>query len=74
VLSATNSKGDGMTVIWKKFVTTIRAKKDRTTISFMNGDPEGDDCNGLDAVTLVPETLPATPLLRPLTASLSAPL
>jgi hypothetical protein len=37
---------------WKKFVLTFRATSDRTTISFLNGDPRTDNSNGLDAVSL----------------------
>ena len=38
---------------WKKFVLTFRATSDRTTISFINGDPRTDNSNGLDAVSLI---------------------
>jgi hypothetical protein len=37
---------------WKKLVLTFRATSDRTTISFINGDPRTDNSNGLDAVSL----------------------
>jgi hypothetical protein len=57
VFSATNSRGTGQTkMVWQKFTTTITATSSRTTISFVNGDLSGDTLNGLDAVSLIPET------------------
>jgi hypothetical protein len=57
VFSATNSRGTGQTkIVWQKFTTTITATSSRTTISFVNGDPSGDTLNGIDAISLVPET------------------
>lgn len=35
---------------WKEFTLTLRATSGQTTISFLNGDPNTDDSNGLDAV------------------------
>lgn len=51
--SATNSKGQGKNVqVWQQFMTTIVAPSASTTITFVNGDPAGDDSNGLDCVKL----------------------
>ncbi|HEY5096380.1 MAG TPA: DUF642 domain-containing protein [Candidatus Eremiobacteraceae bacterium] len=53
VFSAKNKKGAGGTVqVWKAFTTTITAPSTRTTIRFSNGDPPGDDNNGLDCIKL----------------------
>jgi hypothetical protein len=49
--SATNKKGKGKTVqVWQRFTTTIVAPSNSTTITLVNGDPAGDDNNGLDCV------------------------
>jgi hypothetical protein len=57
VFSATNSRGTGKTaMVWQKFTATITATSSRTTISFVNGDLSGDTLNGLDAISLIPET------------------
>jgi hypothetical protein len=51
--SATNKKGQGKTIqVWQRFTTTIVAPSTSTTITFVNGDPAGDDSNGLDCVKL----------------------
>lgn len=53
VFSAKNGKGAGGTIqVWKPFTTTITAPSTRTTIRFTNGDPPGDDNNGLDCIKL----------------------
>jgi hypothetical protein len=53
VFSAKNGKGAGQNVqVWKKFTTTITAPSTKTTVNFVNGDPPGDDNNGLDCITL----------------------
>jgi len=50
---AVNKKGVGLKVqVWKSFTTTITAPSSSTTITFVNGDPAGDDNNGLDCVKL----------------------
>ena len=50
---AVNKKGLGSKVqVWKSFTTTITAPSTSTTITFVNGDPAGDDNNGLDCITL----------------------
>jgi hypothetical protein len=50
---AVNKKGLGSKVqVWKSFTTTITAPSTSTTITFVNGDPAGDDNNGLDCVKL----------------------
>ncbi len=53
VLSATNSRGAGSTTMnWQRFSVTFTAPTNTTTITFLNGDPVSDSCNGLDAVSL----------------------
>jgi hypothetical protein len=60
VFSATNSRGTGQTtMVWQKFTTTITATSARTTISFINADPSGDTLNGLDAISLAPQSFDA---------------
>ncbi len=50
---AVNKKGVGQKVqVWKSFTTTITAPSSSTTITFVNGDPAGDDNNGLDCIKL----------------------
>jgi hypothetical protein len=50
---AVNKKGVGLKVqVWKSFTTTITAPSTSTTVTFVNGDPAGDDNNGLDCVKL----------------------
>lgn len=57
VFQATNSTGKGRTALtWQKFTTTIVATSSQTTIAFINGDPSTDNINGLDAVSLVPQS------------------
>lgn len=54
LIAAENKNGKGMSKqVWKKFTTSFLATETKTTISFLNGDPSGDQQNGLDAVTLV---------------------
>ena len=56
LLSATNASGKGSKKqVWQKFTASFAATAARTTISFLNGDPKGDQENGLDLVTLTPE-------------------
>jgi hypothetical protein len=50
---AVNKKGLGSKIqVWKSFTTRIIAPANSTTITFVNGDPAGDDNNGLDCVNL----------------------
>lgn len=44
-------KGEG-TQVWKKFSTEFIAKKAKTTIALMNGDPPNDADNGLDGIQI----------------------
>ncbi len=54
VLTATNKAGEGSTKeVWRKFSVTFVAKSASTKLSFINGDPSGDEQNGLDSVSLV---------------------
>ena len=54
VLSATNTSGKGSTKeVWRKFSVTFVAKSATTKLSFINGDPNGDEQDGLDSVSLV---------------------
>jgi hypothetical protein len=56
VYTATNSLGAGSTsVVWQKFTATITSLTPQTSIAFINGDPAGDNYNGLDGITLVPQ-------------------
>ncbi|MBV9569693.1 MAG: DUF642 domain-containing protein [Alphaproteobacteria bacterium] len=54
----TNSKKSGDTMVWQKFSTEFVAQKTKTTIAFVNGDPQTDNCNGLDAISVVLSTAP----------------
>ena len=54
VFTATNSRGSGQTKqVWQKFTKTFVATSTSTTLSFLNGDPNGDEQNGFDEVALV---------------------
>ena len=54
LLAAENTRGKGSTKqVWQKFTKTFVATATKTTISFLNGDPNGDEQNGLDEVSLV---------------------
>jgi hypothetical protein len=59
VLTATNSAGTGLTSqIWQQFSLAGVATTNSTTFTFLNGDPAGDNSNGLDNIvinTAVPE-------------------
>ena len=61
LFSATNSTLTPGAFVWERFSTTFTATGSTTTLAFFNGDPSGDDNNGLDNISLaaaVPE--PAT--------------
>ena len=54
LLTAENKHGKGSTKqVWEKFTTSFVATTTTTTISFLTGDPSGDEQNDLDQVTLV---------------------
>ena len=56
LVAAENKHGKGVSKqVWEKFSRTFVAGATSTTISFLNGDPSGDEQNGLDAVSLVAE-------------------
>ena len=56
VLAATNKAGKGSTKeVWRRFSVTFVAKGANTKISFINGDPNGDEQDGVDSVSLVAE-------------------
>jgi hypothetical protein len=56
LVSAKNGRGHGSTKqVWVKFTASFVATAATTTLSFLNGDPSGDEQNGLDDVTLVSE-------------------
>ena len=59
VLVATNSAGTGSTSqVWQQFSLAGIATTNSTTFEFLNGDPSGDNSNGLDNIvisTAVPE-------------------
>jgi hypothetical protein len=66
VYTATNSLGAGSSsVVWQKFTATITSLTPQTTIAFINGDPAGDNYNGLDGITLVPQTDDEAPAIDP---------
>jgi len=50
--SFTNSRGGGIDQKWKRFSAQFVAANATTTIAFINGDPDGDADNGLDAVSV----------------------
>jgi hypothetical protein len=52
VMAATNRKKNSKKVVWKHFGTSFTATSASTTIAFVNGDPAGDNWNGLDSVSL----------------------
>ena len=51
--TATNS-GGGTTLTWAPFSKTFTATSSSTVLEFLNGDPAGDNSNGLDSVSVVP--------------------
>jgi len=51
-MSAVNAAGNATTMTWKSFRLAFAAASSQTTIAFINGDPAGDNVNGLDAVSL----------------------
>ena len=56
LLRATNKLGKGSPKeVWMKFSTTFVAKTSATILNFANGDPSGDEQNGLDDVSVVAE-------------------
>jgi len=66
VYTATNSLGAGSTsVVWQKFTATITSLTPQTSIAFINGDPAGDNYNGLDGITLVPQNDAEPPAIEP---------
>jgi hypothetical protein len=66
VYTATNSLGAGSTsAVWQKFTATITSLTPQTSIAFMNGDPAGDNYNGLDGITLVPQADAEVALVDP---------
>ena len=66
VYTATNSLGAGSSsVVWQKFTATITSLTPQTSIAFINGDPAGDNYNGLDGITLVPQNDAETPAIEP---------
>lgn len=50
--TATNSSTTAGTLVWEKFTTSFTASGSTTTLDFINGDPSGDNSNGLDNVSL----------------------
>jgi uncharacterized protein DUF642 len=66
VYTATNSLGAGSaSVVWQKFTATITSLTPQTSIAFINGDPAGDNYNGLDGITLVPQNDAEPPAIEP---------
>ena len=51
-MKAVNKEQNGNSIIWKVFSLTVHAKNAKTTITFINGDPSNDTCNGIDDVSL----------------------
>jgi hypothetical protein len=54
LLAATNSAGNATTMTWQNFRLRFTAASTTTTVAFINGDPAGDNLNGLDAVSMTP--------------------
>ena len=50
--SVTNSMTNSTTQTWQMFTTSFTATASTTTIDFLNGDPAGDNTNGLDNVSI----------------------
>jgi hypothetical protein len=50
--SVTNSMTNSTTQTWQMFTTSFTASGSTTTIDFLNGDPSGDNTNGLDNVSI----------------------
>ena len=56
LIAAKNTRGKGSTKqVWQKFSTSFVASAATTTLGFLNGDPDGDEQNGLDLISLVAE-------------------
>jgi hypothetical protein len=56
ILSATNKKGQGSSKeVWKKFSTSFVATGSSSVLAFVNGDPDGDEQNGVDDVSVTAE-------------------
>jgi hypothetical protein len=52
LIAATNTRGSGSTTQeWQQFNAVFTAGAE-TTIAFVNGDPAGDDSNGLDNLSM----------------------
>ena len=53
IFTSLNTHGKGLDdQVWKKFSTSFVATDTASTISFINGDPNGDFMNGIDDVRL----------------------
>lgn len=53
LVAATNKGGEGSPKeVWRKFTTSFTATGTETVLSFVNGDPNGDEQNGLDDISL----------------------
>jgi len=60
----TNSTSSPTTLNWEQFTHTVTATAGTTALSFLNGDPAGDNSNGLDNV-LVLDLGPASAVPEP---------
>jgi hypothetical protein len=62
--SDTNSNVSPTTLTWEQFTHTLTATGSTTALSFLNGDPGGDNSNGLDSI-LVLDLGPASVVPEP---------
>lgn len=60
----TNSNASPTTLDWEQFTHTVTATGSTTALSFLNGDPGGDNSNGLDNI-LVLDLGPASAVPEP---------
>lgn len=68
--AAENTSGSGTTTLnWEQFTVPFSATSSTTTIALLNGDPAGDNSNGLDNVSLtqggVVSAVPLPPAMWP---------
>jgi len=58
-LAATNSAGTGSaSLVWQQFSLAGVATTNSTTFAFLNGDPSGDNSNGLDNIVITTGAVP----------------
>ncbi len=70
--SDTNSIASPTTLTWEPFTHTFVAAGPSTTLSFLNGDPGGDNSNGLENIVLTDLGPVGTPVPEPASLALFA--